>query len=220
MRVLLIAAIFSTAAWSQTIPARAKPSEYAVHATAGKLTLAADYMVHSLAARGKTFFVNDYLIIETAVFPGGVPVMISSGHFTLRLNGKKLLLAQTPSMVGASLKYPDWEQRGTLEGSAGVGDSGVILGRPPAVERFPGDPRARRGPAPPRAPDPDHQQRTVEQQPVRPHELAIDAALPEGETKHPVAGFLYFAHKGKTSGLKSIELLYQGPSGTTVLRLL
>ena len=55
---------------------------------------------------------------------------------------------------------------------------------------------------------------------MRAHELAIDAALPEGETKQPIAGFLYFTHKGKTSGLKSIELVYQGPSGTAVLRLL
>ena len=79
MRLVLIAAICSSGTWAQTIPARAKASDYAVNASAGKLTLAADYMVHSLAARGKTFFVNDYLIIETAVFPGGVPVMISSG---------------------------------------------------------------------------------------------------------------------------------------------
>jgi hypothetical protein len=161
-------------------------------------------------------------VIEAALFPAGVAIPVSAGQFTLRLNGKRTLLPQTPGIVAASLKYPDWEQRPTLVADAGAGNAGVTIGQPPAVERFPGDPRPqqRRMPAPPRAPAPEHQQQREPEQAVQPHELAIEAALPEGETKHPVAGFVYFAFKGKTKGLKLIELLYRGPSGSAVLRLL
>ena len=35
-----------------------------------------------------------------------------------------------------------------------------------------------------------------------------------------MSGFLYFAYRGKTKALKSLELLYSGPEGTAVLKLL
>jgi hypothetical protein len=73
----------------------------------------------------------------------------------------------------------------------------VILGRPQAIECFPGDPAPGRTrlPRAPRALDPDH--RTgVETEPLRPEEIVVEGALPEGPTKEPVKGHLYFEHRG------------------------
>jgi hypothetical protein len=44
---------------------------------------------------------------------------------------------------------------------------------------------------------------------VSPQDLAAQTALPQGEFRRPVSGFLYFSHKGKTSSIKSLELLYE-----------
>jgi hypothetical protein len=45
--------------------------------------------------------------------------------------------------------------------------------------------------------------------------LVVETALPLGPQKWPVSGFLYFAFTGKTSSIKSLELIYN----STVLRL-
>jgi hypothetical protein len=55
-------------------------------------------------------------------------------------------------------------------------------------------------------------------------EMSIDervqkAALPEGESKMPVSGLLYFPYGGKTKKIKSVELTYQGPAGTGEIKL-
>ena len=46
-------------------------------------------------------------------------------------------------------------------------------------------------------------------EPVRPEELLVRTALSDGEFRGPVSGFLYFAYKGKPSGIKSLDLLYE-----------
>jgi len=121
-------------------------------------------------------------------------------------------------MVAASLKYPDWERRPNLEAEAGVGNAGVIVGRPQTAERFPGDPRPaqQRLPRPPQAPPPENRSGLEKPEPVKADELALSAALPEGSARGPVSGYLYFAWKGKPGSIKSLELIYQG----TVLRLI
>ena len=43
---------------------------------------------------------------------------------------------------------------------------------------------------------------------LRATEVAVKSALPEGETKNPVAGFLYFPYRGKVKGIKTLELVY------------
>jgi hypothetical protein len=203
--------------------AKPKPADYPVHAPAGDAWLGAEYHVRSVLARGQTIVVQDYLVVEVALYPPpGKPLAVSTGQFTLRLNGKKLLLyAQAPGFVAAALKYPDWERRPTLVATGGIGDAGVIIGRPEQVERFPGDnrPSRTRLPRPPRAPAPEDPSGLAEEEPPKPEELVVEAALPGGEAKGPVSGYLYFAHKGKTKSIRTLELLYEGPGGGATLRL-
>jgi hypothetical protein len=148
-------------------------------------------------------------------------VELALGHFRLHVGEDKkrqTLAAVGPQFVAAALKYPDWERRRNLEIGAGAGEGGVILGRPRAVERFPGDPSGRnRLPEPPRAPQTGH---GVEAEPpVRADERVVASALPEGPAGHPIAGYLYFPYKGKTKNLRPVELVYQGPAGTASLVL-
>jgi hypothetical protein len=200
---------------------KAKAADYPVHAAAGTLEIGAEYMVHSFSGRGQTFVTGKYLVVEVALFPHGKTIGLQQSFFSLRLNGKKQTIApQAPGFVAASLKYPDWDNQRRLEGYGGMGDTGVILGRPAPAERFPGDPNARsRLPNPPRAPEPD--QRSGIDKPDQPtaDQVALETALPEGSFKTPASGFLYFPYSGKTKSIKSLELRYAGPEGGATLRL-
>jgi hypothetical protein len=147
---------------------------------------------------------------------------VANGQFSLRLNGKKTaLLPQPAAFVAAALRYTDWEYSRRVELGASRGDSGVILGRPNEQERFPGDGSGRRRlPNPPRVPNPvDNSGIEREPKPTA-DQVALSTALPEGETRGPVSGHLYFAHKGKTRSIRKVELLYNGPNGTATLPLL
>jgi hypothetical protein len=55
-------------------------------------------------------------------------------------------------------------------------------------------------------------QRTMELQVKR-------AALPEGDRALPQAGELFFSYRGKTTGILSLELIYDGPAGKASLTL-
>ncbi len=203
---------------------KAKPTEYPVHVRLEKVALGAEYLVRSLPGRGATFVVQDYLVVETAVYPvAPEPLKVAIGQFTLRINGgKQTLAAVGPTFVAASLKYPDWEMRPRVVAGGGIGDTGVILGQPPSVGRFPGDPRAERGrlPQPPRAPESEDRNGIERQPAARAEEVVLEAALPERTTSKPVSGYLYFPYKGKTARLRSLELVYRGESGEAALRLI
>ncbi|MFB3827832.1 MAG: hypothetical protein ACE15B_13755 [Bryobacteraceae bacterium] len=215
MRAVLFA-LAACCAWAGE--PKQKPEDYPVHARPGKAALGADFTVHSFSD-GRQFFVTEaHLVVEIAVYPAkGEPLMVSTQQFTLKVNGKKqLVYAQTPGMVAASLKYPDWERRRKLEAYGGIGNAGVILGRPSPVERFPGDPRAR-SPLPP-APRAPEAERTKAPEPTA-EEVAVSAALPEGETSSAVAGYVYFPYRGKVKDIRDLRLLYSGPAGQAELRL-
>ncbi len=197
---------------------KASPGDYPVHASMEKLSIGAEYMVHSFSGGRQTFIAQDYLVVEVAMFPiRGARVVVNAGHFSLRVNGAKHVLEpQGPEFVAANLKYPDWETRPRMEASAGP----VIFGRPTSVERFPGDPRPgqERLPNPPKAPpdDPSGQEREPS---VSAEELVVQTALPEGEAAGPVSGYLYFPYKGKVTKIRSLELQYAAPAGRASLVL-
>ncbi len=206
--------------WGAGLDPRPSPKDYPAEARLPAVAFGAEYLARGVAARGQAFLVEGYLVIEAAVYPErGRPLKVSAGDFALRVNGKRAALApQTPGMVAASLKYPDWERRPELTVGGGVGDAGIIIGGRRPAERFPGDPRPRqtRLPEAPRVPA----SAGVDKEPVpSPEEVVVEAAIPEGETAQPVAGLLYFAYKGKTKGIRSLELLYSGPAGECALRL-
>jgi hypothetical protein len=216
MAPLLLAAIFYQA------QPRVKPVDYPAHAVTPKLGLGAEYMAHSLLAGGQSIFISDYLVIEVEVFPAvQSSVMVSQNHFTLRVNGKKpALLSQSPGMAAASVKYPDWERRPTLEAGVGLGDGAVIAGRPRHEPRFPGDQARRPLPPPPQAPTPEDRSGLDREQKEPAHEIVAKAGLPEGETAKPVKGILLFPHRGKPASIKKLELLYHGPGGEAAIVLL
>ena len=201
---------------------KAKVEDYPVRGAAGKVAFGAEYMVHSIQGGGTTLIAHDYLVVEVAVYPPQFErLAVSSGQFTLRMNSRKqVLFSQSPGMVSASLKYADWERRPTLVGGVGGRDGGIIIGQPPVTGRFPGDPRPdqTRLPRPPKAPA-ENPGGVEPKDPVDPAELLASTALPEGEATGPVSGFVFFAYKGKTKKIKSLELLYKGPAGDATLNL-
>jgi hypothetical protein len=190
--------------------AKPKPGDYPVQARAGDLVLAGEYLVRSAGSGDAMFGIPEHLVFEVALYPPkGTKPLVSAGHFSLRVNGKRQVLhPQTAGIVAAALKYPDWSTRPQLTGVAGMGDGAVVIGRPRQVERFPGD----RRPVETRLPG-------STREPVRetatrpPEEMVVEAALPEGPATGPVSGYLYFAFKDKPKKIKSLELLYN--TGTT-----
>ena len=213
MRALLVLSAYLVVAAQEKEP-RSKASDFPAHAQVANAEIGAEYLVHSIPAATGSYFAKEYLVVDVGIFPqSGSGMMISTGQFTLRINGgKSVLYSQAPGMVAASLKYPDWEQRPTVAAAAGVGDGVVVIG-PPRVGRFPGDPTVNRSPLPPVAKAPEDN--TVEKAPQMPLEEAISrASLAEGKADRPVKGCLFFPFKGKTKSIRSLELLYEAESGS------
>ena len=188
-----------------------KPEDYPVHSQANGVAIGAEFMVHSFSGGEQTFVAPDYLVVEVALFPPkGESIDVNAGTFTLRINGKKqVLLPQAPSMVAASLKHPEWQTRPNAQAGIGVGGIGVALGRPAPRTPFPGAPPESRLPKPPRAPGPDNPGGLDPRERVKPEELVVQTALPEGNHRSALSGYLYFAFQGKAASIKSLELLYE-----------
>ena len=182
------------------------------------MEIGAEYLVHSIPGERGDYFAKEYLVVEVAVFPASKEgLKISSGHFTLRINKKSVLSAQSAGMVAAALKYQDWEQRPQVTAEAGP----LIYGAPQAG-RFPGDP-TQPSPLPtPRVPD-QTDSANVAKQPDLPIDDAISrAALPEGVIAERVKGCLFFRFEGKLKSVKSLELIYDAGPGSppTTIQLL
>jgi len=219
MRVFTVLALLCASCLYGETEHKDKATDYPIHAMAGKVAIGADYLIHSIPAGDQTFLAKDFLVVEVAVFPAlAQPVTIAGNTFTLRLNGAKLPLASIPpGFVAASLKYPDWEQHPTAVASGGVGNAGVTIG-PPTVARFPGDPNASH--PLPRGPTAEERNGVERSQPDSADEVIARTAVLEGQTDHPISGFLYFPYRGKIKSLKSIELIYQSKDGSVTLKLL
>jgi hypothetical protein len=212
--VLGLAALLPNVDAAGTEP-KAKPSDYQFQAETPKGVLAFDFLVRTFFGAKQSYVADDYLVFEVALFPKGgergqgEPWMASTSHFTLRINGKKqAVYAQTPGMVAASLKYPDWSfQRGGSV-SAGAGDSQITLGGPGVpTSRFPGDQRDPRSRMP-RRPDVATSPVQSQEEPENPAQVVVDRALVEAATRGPMSGYLYFAQKGNVDKMKTIELHY------------
>ena len=208
-RFCFVLALATVALAQYEVPRKA--AEYPAHANWPRFDIGAEYLTHSIPADNGSMFARDYLVVEVAVYPGKEPVMILDAHFTLCINGKKsVLMAESPSFVAASLKYPDWEQPRTLIGTAGTGDGSVIVGAPTPTPRFPGDPTVR--PLPRREPD-DTDATGQPRPPVNVDDLIARAALPEGLAAKPRKGSLFFAFHGKLKSVRTLDLFYDDTHG-------
>ena len=211
--LVVVAAVLS--AQDGTSP-KASEQDYAAHVKLGHLSIGAEYLGHSFSSGREMFIAKDYLVLEVALFPAkGERLSVAASQFSLRVNGRKQVVgSQAPQFVAASLKDP--ELRSGLHPVAALGP--VVLGAPPPTERFPGDPNGRTAPPPPQLPTDDHGG-ADKAPPVKPEELIIQAALPEGESRKPVSGFVYFPYRGKLGHIRSLELIYASPAGDATLSL-
>jgi hypothetical protein len=218
MRIFAIVAVCCGIAAAQGTSPRPNAAEYPVHAQAGDMGIGAEYMVRTIGIPKGSFLTDDYLVVDVALYPPPRGITVNANQWTLRLNNRKEeLLTQTPGIVAASLKYPDWSRRPRAVAQAGP----IIFGQPQPVERFPGDARPAQSRIPGRIPQvPTKQDTGVEEEPIDVNDAVLRAALPEGPAKHPVSGYLFFPWRGKPAKIKAIELIYRPESGApTILRI-
>jgi len=213
--LLLTALAGALAAQYGTTP-KASEQDYPVRAKLEKLSIGAEYLVHSFSSGRQMFIAKDYLVVEVALFPAkGENLLVNAGHFSLRVNGRKQALSpQAPEIVANALKYPDPNTSHGLQPTAQLGP--IVLGQPQPTERFPGDPNR---PPLSRAPD-DNPTGADKEPPLKAEELVVQAALPEGERHGPTSGFLYFPYRGNIHRIRSLELVFASPAGSATLPLL
>ena len=183
------------------MPPRATPADYQAHTQAGALTVAAEFMRHSVPTPEATYNTEDYIVVEAALF--GSPqakTRLSIGDFSLRVNGKKAPLPSQPyGITFKSLKDPEWEppikpdtkSKPTLDQGGSQANSNSF----PTIVRMPIELK-----------------RTMQQRVQK-------ASMAEGDRALPQAGLLYFEYRGKPESIRSLELVYNGPAGNVVVAL-
>lgn len=184
------------------MPPRTAPTEYQTQARAGAVTIGAEFMGHAVPTPEHTFSSEDYVVVEAGLFgPPEARSTLSRDDFSLRINGKKVASPSEPyELVFHSLKDPEWqppeppEPKGSKSGLSTGGGGNQDTAPPP----------------PPKMPFP--LRRAMEQQVQR-------AAMQEGDRPLPQAGLLFFLYRGKTEGIKSLELIYSGAAGKATLTL-
>ncbi len=181
------------------MPPRATPADYQAHGKAGALTVGAEFTEHSVPTPEATFSTEDYVVVEVGLFgPPEAKAKLSFENFSLRVNGKKAALpAQGPTLVLKSLKDPEWAppEKPESKSKTSLGGNGQNDSSLPAVVHMPFE-----------------LQRAME--------LKVQkAALPEGDRPLPEAGLIFFQYRGKSKGIRSLELIYNGPAGQTSLLL-
>jgi hypothetical protein len=181
------------------MPPRATPGDYQAQAKAGDVTIAADFDGHAIPRLEGPLSTEDYVVVEAGVF--GAPskqITLSIGDFSLRINGKKTPLSSEPyELVSRSVKDPQWSppKPAGEKSKSSFGTGGSQDEPPPTPARMPFE--MRRALA-------QHVQRT---------------SLPQGEHALPQAGLLYFAYRGKTENIRSLELIYSSAAGKATLTL-
>jgi len=181
------------------LPPRVAPADYQAQALLGKLTLAADFVEHSIPTPEAVFSTDDYAVVEAALFgPPEARLTLSTSDFSLRINGKKVPLPGQPfGVVFSSAKDPSWEPPEPPSKSK----SGISTG---------GQGDAGSTPAPVHMPMPLQHAMQLKIQ---------KAALPEGDRPLPQAGLLFFSYRGQSKSVYSVELIYNGPAGKATLSL-
>jgi len=217
--VLLLPVLTCTLAAQYGTTPKASEQDYPVRAKLEKLSIGAEYLVHSFSSGRQMFIARDYLVVEVALFPAkGENLMVSTGQFSLRVSGRKQpVLPQAAEIVANALRYPDPNTSQGLQHVEQVGP--IIFGQPEPTGRFPDDPNGRTPRVPPGAPD-DNPSGMDKEPPLTAPELAVQAALPEGEHHGPTSGFLYFPYRGNIHRIHSLELVFTSPAGSATLPLL
>ena len=184
------------------MPPRATPADYPSHVQAGAVTIAAEFMGHSVPRLEGPLSTDDYVVVETGFFGApGARINLSLDDFSLRINEKKSPLPNQPyELVAQTVKDPDWappEQQQskskTKFGSGGGGQSDANSPPPPVHV-------------------PIELQRAMAQHIQK-------SSLPQGDRALPVAGLIFFQYHGKAQSIHSLELIYSGAAGKATLTL-
>jgi hypothetical protein len=181
------------------MPPRASPTDYASHAAAGDITIAAEFMGHSVPRVEGPLDTEDYVVIETGFFGAqGARLKLSVEDFSLRINGKKSPVSSTPyGLVQGSLKDPAWipPDTGEKKSKSGINTGGGGDSGPPPPPKMPFEMR-------------------------RAMALYLQqVAMPEGDRPLPQAGLIFFPYRSKVQSIHSLELVYSGPAGKATLTL-
>ena len=195
---------------------RAEAAAYVAHALLAQGEVGAEYLSRTVSSGSVSAYIGKYLAVEVAMFPAkGTAYPVASGHFRLRINrAGRELTAQSAGIVAATVENPQLEPQRRVEAGGGLGPADVVFGRPRRVERFPGDPDARR-PGDNRNPSKEPAEHSAQSD----GQVIREAALYEGNIASATAGVLYFSFPGKLKDVRSIELFYDGPAGKAVLKL-
>ena len=200
---------------AQGTPPKSKATDYPVHVQMETVTLAAEYLVHSLPTRAGTLIANDYLVVEVAFYgPPFSRLKMSPDNFILKINGKsETLTPEAPGMVSQSIKFPSARPHLEAGGSVSAGDGTVSVGPRAPPSQFPGDGNERTAPGQPAT------VKTVEEE-ASIQARVQGAALPEREQPLPRSGLLYFLYRGKVKNIRTLDLYYEGSMGRSTLKLL
>lgn len=196
------------AAETKGMPPRASAGDYQVHATAGTLSIGAEFKGHSMPTLQGTLTNEEYVAVELGLFGAkeGDKTKITITDFSLRVNGKKGATESVPwGAIAMTLKDPEWEPDTPTEPSGkksktainSSGKEGRTDLNQPVVE--------------PKVPVEVRRAMTARVRKV---------SMPEGERTLPVAGLLYFRYTGKDKGIHSAELIYEGPAGKATIELI
>jgi hypothetical protein len=207
-----LACVFATAmlavAADTGVPPRNASTDYPAHGPADAATIAADIVPASQVAKMFSSAISkDYIVVEVAIYPdNGVPFDVKLSDFALRV-GQRVGRADQPTEVGP------WQERRTPSRNLPVditAETGVIYQRgsdpygrqQQGVGTYTGvavSPAGQNAPPPPPNPKVDPQ--------VVSDKVRRDA-LPEGQTKTAIAGYLYFSQYAKRRKSDPIELKY------------
>jgi len=188
---------------AQGIPPRVSAAEYLTHQQVGDVTIAAEFLGHSLPTSESILQSEDYVAVETAFFGATLDakLKLSVDDFSLRINGKKTPLPGQPyEVVFKSLKDPELEPSASETKSK---TNALSTG---------GDKNTDANLPPPKYHPPIALQRAWQQRVAK-------ASLLEGERQLPQAGWIYFEYRGKVQSIRSLELIYSGPAGKVTIPL-
>jgi hypothetical protein len=182
---------------------RATPADYQYRVTAGMLTICGEFMGHGVPTEeGGPYSTENYVVVEAALYGApGAKIQLSYRDFSLRINGKKQAEPSQPYVtVFANLKDPEWEP--TASETAALAQTSIGGAGGTQSDRF--------KQAPPKMPM--ALRHTMEQR-------VLKASLSEGERALPQAGLLFFEYRGETKGIRTMELIYNGPAGKATLAI-
>lgn len=204
-------AIFSTSAFAADtgVPPRPASTDYSARGPAEAATIAAALVPATQVRKMFSAEISkQYVVVEVAIYPqGGVPFDVESSDFALRV-GQKVGRADRPLDVAP---WPERRDAGRHLPVDVTVESGVIYergndpeyGRRQGVGTYTavGIETAGQGTTPPPPPDPGVDPRIV-------YDRIQRKALPEGDTRKVVAGYLYFPQYTKRKRTDAMELKY------------